>query len=427
MKSKILVIQVAALAHQLVKNQGITQLCGMPLHPMQTVFPAVTCTVQAGFRTGTPTNQHGMTANGIFHRPLRKALFWEQSAHLIQGPRIWNQFRQAGNKVALLFWQQSLDEDADIILSPAPIHKHHGGMILDCYSKPAHLYPDLCSALKHPFALRHYWGPLASAKSGDWIAQATCHVITDPDLAPDLCLTYLPTLDYDLQRHGPDSPHAARALHALVKQLALLIETARRTGYEILLFGDYPIHPTHTPIHPNRLLAAHGYLNTRTVKGMHYPDLYSAQAFALVDHEIAHIYLQSPALIHDVKKLFANFPGIETIIDPSIQDTHSIAHANAGELILVASPGHWFAYPWWENKSHAPDYAGHIDIHNKPGYDPCELFFGWPPGRISQNTVRVRGSHGRNDNPVACASTFLSKPPQTLDELAQQLRHHLEG
>ena len=136
MPDKLLVIQVAALADDLAR-----ELPALPLTwaAMDSVLPAVTCTAQASFRTASLPAAHGMIANGIFNRPLRKAMFWEQSAALVSGPRIWESFALAGKRTAMLFWQQSLGESVDVVLSPAPIHKHHGGMIQDCYSQPPSL------------------------------------------------------------------------------------------------------------------------------------------------------------------------------------------------------------------------------------------------------------------------------------------------
>ena len=105
----------------------------------------------------------------VGHMPFLSKL----TSALVAGERIWEGFRRRGGTVAMLFWQQSLGEAVDAVLSPAPIHKHHGGMIEDCYCRPAGLYGRLCDAVGGRFKLRHYWGPFASTKAGDWIAAAT--------------------------------------------------------------------------------------------------------------------------------------------------------------------------------------------------------------------------------------------------------------
>ena len=97
--------------------------------------------------------------------------------------------------------------------------------------------------------------------------------------------------------------------------------------------------------------------------------------------------------------------------------------------MLVAAPGVWFAYPWFTERSEAPDFAGHVDIHNKPGYDPCELFFGWPPGTVSFNTDKIHGTHASNraGMEVAWATSLeIAQAPKTQLDLAHEVRRWME-
>ena len=427
MDKKLLIVQVAALGHDfLCSHHGLTWE-GLEVKAADSIFPALTCPVQASFRTAAAPAVHGMVANGIFDRCLMKPLFWEQSSRLVQGPRIWQNFRQAGKKVAMLFWQQSLGEDVDILLSPAPIHKHHGGMIQDCYAKPDGLYASLCTQIGRPFDLKHYWGPLASHKASDWICSATEKVISDVTLAPDLCMTYLPVLDYDLQRYGPESPQAKRAVTQVLDQLSRLKRCADRSGYDLLVFGDYAIAPcANGALYPNRLLQEAGLLATRAIRNMQYPDFHASRAFALVDHEIAHVYVQSD--VARVRTTLEAMPGIDRVLQGDALGQAGLNNRRTGDLVLVAKPGNWFAYPWWTDRREAPEYAGHVDIHNKPGYDPCELFWGWPPGSVSRNPDRLQGSHGRagKDRQIAWCSTCVEGQQGSLLDLANAVQQHLE-
>ncbi|MFH1499641.1 MAG: nucleotide pyrophosphatase/phosphodiesterase family protein [Verrucomicrobiota bacterium] len=424
---KLLLIQVAALGHDFLQNHlsgGTWQ--GLTFHPLEPIFPAVTCAAQASFRTAAPPSKHGMVSNGVFLRDLRKAAFWEQSAALVSGERIWESFRHSGKSVALLFWQQSLGEKVDYLVSPAPIHKHHGGMIQDCYSRPAELYARLRKTSGGKFKLQHYWGPFTSLKGTQWIALATRTLLEAPDLAPDLCLTYLPHLDYSLQKYGPDHPRSKKALTELLAELESLLTAAGNCGYQVLIFGDYAIGPVSQAAFPNKILREAGFLTVRTVGGHWYPDLYRSRAFAMVDHEMAHVYIPEPADLEPVREALKDQPGIGQVLNRSEQENFAVAHPRSGELLLIASPGCWLAYPWWDGKRQAPDYARHVDIHQKPGYDPCELFFGW--SGVSQDASRIRGSHGRpGPDRLSCwAATFdLDSQPGTLLELSAAIRSHL--
>ena len=426
-RQRLLVVQVAGLGYDLQQSRDPIGPAGLVWRPLTTVFPALTCTVQASFRTATLPTRHGMIANGLFHRELRRPLFWEQAATLVGAPRIWDTFREQGGKVAMLFWQQSLGESVDTLLSPAPVHKHHGGIIQDCYSKPTELYPYLCDRLSRPFRLERYWGPMASPASSQWIAEATAALLASP-WAPDLCLTYLPALDYDLQRFGPNHAKSRRALACLHDQLTMLTAAAQAQGYELVVFGDYAIGAVpHGPVCPNRVLREHDLFATRTIRGMVYPDLYDARAFAMVDHEIAHVYVRDPADRTAVAECLGAAEGIATVLDANAQAKAGIDHANSGDLVLVAEQGYWLAYSWLNPGECPPDYARHVDIHNKPGYDPCELFHGWPPFTVSTDGTRIGGSHGRTGpGREACwASTCLDGDIANLTTLASSVRTRL--
>lgn len=430
-KKKLLIVQAAGLGHNLLTQQMKYPVShALRFQAADSVFPAVTSTIQASFRTASLPSQHGMIANGYMDRSLMKTFFWEQSANLVSGPRIWDTFRAKGKKVALLFWQQSLGESADIVISPAPVHMHHGGMIQACHSKPTHLYDKLSASLGAPFDLKHYWGPLASPRSSVWICDATRALLNDPDEAPDLCLTYLPALDYDLQRFGPNDERCIKPFCSLLSQLEKLCDAAEQNGYEILIFGDYAIAGCqYGPVYPNVSLNELGLLKTRSIRGMQYPDLYNSRAFAVVDHEVAHVYVKKQSEIAAVKKLLQTKGGIESVMDAQEQEAAGIANPRSGDLVLTAENGYWFAYNFWRTSEHPPDYAAHVDIHQKPGFDPCELFFDWLPWRTSINARKVKGSHGRlgHDRKVAWVSTFIESQPTGIIELAAEVRNWLDG
>ncbi len=414
---KLLVVQVAAW------SRGI-ELPALAVRAASTVFPALTCTVQASFRTASLPAKHGMVANGVYERALRRVMFWEQSSGLVTGERIWRRFRQRGGKVAMLFWQQSMGEEADLVVSPAPLHKHHGGMIQDLYVHPQASHDAICSGAGRSFKLRRYWGPMASAAVGDSIVDVTLQVLRGGEYG--LCLTYLPSMDYDLQRHDPAAPAASRAIAAAQGQLSRLVTAAREAGYDVLAYGDYEITPVRRVVLPNAALAKAGLLKLRDVRGMLYPDFNTSAAFAMVDHQAAHVYVRDAAALADVRAAL-QLPGVAQVMGRD-EAPYGIGHANGGELVLVAQEGAWLAYPWWSRASEAPEYAGHVDIHNKPGYDPCELFWGWPPGTVGRDTRRIGGSHGLAgpEHRVAWASS-LPLAGESIVDLAAGVREWLDS
>jgi predicted AlkP superfamily pyrophosphatase or phosphodiesterase len=431
MKKKLLVIQAAGLGYEFLRYWQATRLENLEFQPCVPVFPALTCTAQAAFRTGADPVSQGMPANGFFLRPESRAHFWDQAAAWVEGPRIWSAFRDAGRRVGLVCWQQSLGESVDLIFSPAPIHRHGGGMIQSCYAWPRELEADLREALGRSFNLFHYWGPVASPRASHWIAEATAEIMTRSRYAPDLLLTYLPALDYDLQRYGPEDRRARGALEHLWRDLRLLLKTAAVMGYEVMIAGDYAITRCGDGvIYPNRRLAETDWMVTRRVGHRDYPDYFRSRAFALVDHEVAWVYLRDPRDADTVRAILAEEPGIGSILGPQELAKRGWTHPRAGDLLLTARPGWWFAYPWWTDPARAPEFDRHVDIHNKPGYDPCELFFGWPPISVSRDTSRIRGTHGGLDGPgreAAWAATWTpGAEPTNWIGLATAVREWME-
>ncbi len=420
---KLLVIDIAAFGWNLVSH--------LPeFRPARAVWPALTCTAQASFRTASTPGAHGIVANGLFFKDLTKVLFWEQSATLCAGPRIWDDFRARGGTVGLMFWQQSMGENVDLVATPAPIHKHSGGMIQSCYTQPAALEQRLNEAIGRPFNLMNYWGPLANHKSSDWIVDAVVATMGLPDLAPDVLFAYIPHLDYDLQRHGPAGQPAKKALDVLLGYLTRLKAACAEHGYDWIFVGDYAIEPVQRgAVFPNRALREAGLFKVRDIRQMAYTDFFTSPAFAVVDHQIAHVFCHDPQAIAAARTCLAAVPGVAAVLDREAQEARGIAHPRSGDLVLVAEDGAWFAYPWFEKKE-APDYASHVDIHNKPGYDPCELFFGWPPGSVSFDTTKIHGAHGNVGKGFEIAwssSLTFDTPPETFLDLARATQRWMKN
>lgn len=389
---KKLVVIAAGLGWNSIEKRFGGKIGDMAFSPTQSVFPAVTCTAQASFRTNTLPREHGMVCNGIYSRNLMKPSFWEQSASLVTGKRIWEEDRKNGNTVGLFFFQQSLGENVDYILSPAPIHCHNGSMIMQNYTQPSDV-ASLISKECGTFPLYRYWGPLASPKVGDVVIKNFESFKNHYN--PDIAYLYLPTLDYDLQRFGCSSnKHVEKSFSFIKKQLLYLQGICEKEGASLSIIGDYEITDvTRAPAFPNITLRKHDLFKVRMIKGMAYPDFYRSRAFALVDHEIAHVYVRDKNDIQNVASLLCDTNDYEVV---EMKTTEcEWGHENAGEILLVAKEGSWCAYPWWTDKREAPEYATHIDIHNKPGFDPCELFLEFMSTKVTLDASRIKGTHGR--------------------------------
>ena len=416
---KHLVVSVAGLGWEDLERAGGETLCGLRFSPSESVFPALTCVAQGTLRTGLLPCGHGMTSNGYYSKTLQRPLFWEQSSALVRGNRIWERARAAGSTVGLFFFQQSFGEQVDALVSPAPIHLHGGGMVMANYAQPEGAAEAMRKALG-TFPLWRYWGPLASAKAGDSVLEHFLAMRERYD--PDLCFLYLPTLDYDAQRYGPSHPRSAAAFERFRHELERLVALAKRCGSEVTVLGEYAIgKTTMAPAFPNRTLRRYGLFFTREVRGRLYPDFAASKAFAMADHEIAHVYVRNPEDVDFVRGILLETGEYESV-EPACKGGEW-AHSSAGELLLLARQGSWCAYPWWTDSSEAPDWATHIDIHNKPGYDPCELFFDRRipiPPSTCQNASRIGGTHGRR-NRVAVASTAFA-PADTYQETVRRLQ-----
>lgn len=362
-------------------------------------FPAVTCTAHATLTTGTSPREHGVVCNGMFERDRFAIRFWDQPTGLVKQTKIWETLRERDPSAtsALLFFQNTMFATADVVVTPAPIHLDEG-LVPWCYSKPVGFYERL--AEKHGgFQLPWYWGPLAGSKSSEWIAKAALDTLEEH--RPTLTFVYLPHLDYNTQRFGASSDQFKADLATMdrivgeivagVEQLGLADDTA------IVLLSEYAMTDVSRPILLNRELRQRGLLAVREIGGREYLDAELSTAFAMVDHQMAHVYVNGsePDELTRVRAALEAVDGVEKVLDRSEQAAYEIDHPSSGDLVVVAESDAWFAYYWWLDDALAPPYAREIDIHRKPAYDPVELFFDPATKSIPLRPELVRGSHGR--------------------------------
>nr|WP_299240808.1 nucleotide pyrophosphatase/phosphodiesterase family protein [uncultured Halomonas sp.] len=435
--NKTLVILVVGLAPNMVGTHtpNLAALAKRgAMRPLNTVTPAVTCSVQSTLVTGLSPAEHGIVANGWYFRDLSEVWLWRQSNRLVGGEKIWEagKARNPDFTCAKMFWWYNMYSSADWSATPRPMYPADGRKIPDHYTYPADLHDELDAKLGQ-FPLFTFWGPVADITSSDWIAKSTLHVMETRD--PTLTLTYLPHLDYNLQRLGPDlsHPRIQQDLREIDTLCGELIDAAERDGRRVIVVSEYGITPTMDAVHINRALREAGHVAVRVEEhGREQLDPGASQAFAVADHQLAHVYIQDPARIAEIKALLEGLDGVESVWDAEGIEANELAHPNAGELVAIAKPDRWFSYYYWLDDTRAPDYARTVDIHRKPGYDPVELFFdpaikrpklaaGWRVGKrklgmrqlldvISlKDTQLVKGSHGRitddpNDGPLVISS-----------------------
>jgi predicted AlkP superfamily pyrophosphatase or phosphodiesterase len=317
---------------------------------------------------------------------------------------------------------------ADWSVTPRPIYPADGRKIPDLYASPANLRERLIAELG-PFPFFEFWGPNAGLPSSEWIAKAA--VAVDSWHSPTLLLVYLPHLDYDLQRYGPSDPRTRANVAAIDAVCGELIRHCRDRGRRVIVLSEYGLTDVHRPVHINRALREAGWLAVRDELGADALDPGASAAFAVADHQVAHVYVQNHERIDDVRRLLSGLAGVELVLDRRQQAEYGLDHERSGELVAVAAADAWFTYYYWLDDARAPDYARTVDIHRKPGYDPAELFLdpklSLPRLRVAATLARkamgfrylmtvipldaslVRGSHGRipdslDDGPVLISS-----------------------
>ena len=344
-------------------------------------FPALTCTAQSNYLTGEPPHTHGIVANGWYNRELAEVHFWKQSNHLVQAPKVWEKLREKheGFTCAKLFWWHNMYSGADWAITPRPMYPADGRKVFDIYTEPFDIRREIKKDLgEFPFA--GFWGPAAGVDTPQGSADCVSHWIADSAMwierkhSPTLSLVYLPHLDYDLQRLGPTAPEITKDLGEIDNIVGDLIDFYEKTGVQVILLSEYGITPANRAIHVNRLLREQGWLVVKEELSRELLDAGASQAFAVADHQVAHVYLNDNKIAGDVQALLEKTSGVQRVLDHTAQVDLGVCHERAGDLVAVAEEDAWFAYYYWLDDGRAPDFARTVDIHRKPGYDPVELF-----------------------------------------------------
>ncbi|MFD2515377.1 alkaline phosphatase family protein [Pontibacter locisalis] len=373
---KTVVLNVVGLTRSLI-GKNTPFLAKWAAEAQQTsikpVLPAVTCTAQSTYLTGKWPYEHGIVGNGWYFRDEDEVKLWRQSNKLVQAPKVWEVARAADPNftVANMGWWYNMNTSADYTLTPRPQYLADGRKLPDCYTQPADLRDKLQAELG-TFPLFNYWGPKTSIKSSRWIAEAS--KITDNLYDPTLTLIYLPHLDYNLQRLGPSNPRIGKDLQEIDAVVGDLIKFYEAKGASVMVLSEYGISDVNQPVHINRVLRKNGYIQVRVERETELLDTAMSAAFAVADHQVAHVYVRDHDKIPEVKQLLMQTEGIDEVLAGDERHKYNLAHERCGEIVVVAKANAWFTYYFWLNDAKAPDYARMVDIHKKPGYDPVEMF-----------------------------------------------------
>lgn len=403
---------------------------------IKTITPSVTCTVQSAYLTGKLPSDHGIVANGWYFRDLGEIWFWRQSNQLVHSEKIWHvaKRRNPSFTCANNFWWYNMATDVDWSVTPRPIYCADGRKLPDCYSIP----PELRDKINREFGqfpLFQFWGPGTSILSSEWIGKAAMAI--EEMFQPTLHLVYLPFLDYVLQRVGPEGD-IQKDLSEIDNLCGKLIHYFHERKCRIIVLSEYGITQVKRVIHPNRILRAAGYLCLKVDLNREYLDPQQSRAFSVSDHQIAHIYVKNPTDIPAVKRLFEGVLGVEQVLDEDGKRAYGLNHERSGELVLISESDSWFTYYFWEDDEKAPDYARTVNIHAKPGYDPCELFIDpripFPKLKIGWTLLKkvlgfrylmevtpldatlVKGSHGRVTDKEDEGPIFMTSEPKLLNK-----------
>ncbi|MEJ5049337.1 nucleotide pyrophosphatase/phosphodiesterase family protein [Chryseobacterium culicis] len=371
------VINVVGLTSALLQNSDLFISQWMKknkhLRVIEPVIPALTCSAQTTYLTGKWPSEHGIVGNGWYDRTDCEIKMWKQSNKLIQSPKIWDLAKEINPDFtcANLFWWYNMYSDADFTVTPRPQYRADGQKKPDCYSKPGNLRKRLQQQLG-VFPLFDFWGPKTTIRSSRWIANASKLVYTW--YKPTLNLVYLPHLDYCCQKFPSSSEEIHEEVKAIDNVVKDLIEFYESHGVKPVILSEYGITNVSNPIDINRMLRYKGLLQIREENGRELLDPGESKAFALADHQIAHIYVKDKSIIPALKNSLEKKTGIAKVLAGDEKKEYHLDHARSGDLILLAEENSWFTYYYWLEDKKAPDFARTVEIHKKPGYDPAELF-----------------------------------------------------
>lgn len=448
MKSPLIVLNVVGLSPYMLGdntpnlNKLIAQ--GYQAGPLKEVFPAVTTTSQSAMLTGKNANEHGIVGNGWYFKDLAEVGFWKQNNAIVHAEKVWDKLKRSNPNftVSQLFWWYNMYANVDYSMTPRPHYLADGGKVFDLYSSPTGLHQEIEEDLG-TFPFFNFWGPKAGIGASKWIAKAA--IAEFKRNQPNLQFVYLPHLDYNLQKLGPNHPDIAKDIQAIDAVVGELIEALGEYNAKFMVVSEYGITDVKHDIAINKALRKAGFIKVRETNGFENLDCGASTAFAVADHQCAHVYINDSSQTEAVKACIQSLKGVEQVLNKTQQQALNLDHPRGGDLVVISAQDAWFSYYYWLDDAKAPDFARTVDIHRKPGYDPVEMFID-PKLKLPMLSVAwrvlkkklgfrmlmdvipltpelIKGSHGRIvDNPEEGAILIL--PNELKQALPAKGKHY---
>src|SRR5262245_17798517 len=309
------------------------------VRPLQEALPAVTCTAQATLLTGVPPDGHGTVGNGWLFRDTGEVRFWQQSNRLLQAEPVYVTARRRAAErgrtftCAKLFWWFNQGADVDISVTPKPYYGADGNKAFGITGTPEGLAAKLEAELG-AFPFPTFWGPMAGLPCTRWIARCAAAVLRDHK--PDLTLVYLPHLDYDPQRHGPAGCDMAKLVGELDAVCEPVLAAAKALGARVWVVSEYGHVDVRRVVYPNRLLRQAGLLTARPGPFGETLETFTSRAFAVCDHQVAHVYVPAPEDVPRARDALAGQPGVAKVLVGDERGEAGLRHERAGELVLLS-------------------------------------------------------------------------------------------
>ena len=94
-----------------------------------------------------------------------------------------------------------------------------------------------------------------------------------------------------------------------------MIDYFESRGARVIVLSEYRLVDVSKPVHLNRMLREQGLLAVREEVGGELLDAGASTAFAVADHQVAHVYVNDARQATKVRALLEKIPGVERVLD----------------------------------------------------------------------------------------------------------------